>query len=249
MSHSVIDVTHHAEWKKTFLCFFLSTEGQLRADTWHTRESMLKGAHMLSLIATVAAQCADQGPWPCDEAGCPEPTISCERLRKNCDSMFDEVWTTPPAGLGGQIVSTFCPATCGKCNPPSVPPSESPEADGQQPDDSWCISWRQTQGCSANGKREARADRPCSATVAKGWSGYCECDGGVRTAESGCSHEEFTCAAKCVEQRKWLREQRKQKQQQQQQHADAEPFSADDNLNKLYKVCSLARRALPVSRG
>lgn len=37
-----------------------------------------------------------------------------------------------------------------------------------------CIAWRQTGGCSPNGKRESLLDRDCDAVVNDGQSGYCE---------------------------------------------------------------------------
>ena len=46
-----------------------------------------------ALLRLLAAQtpCEDHGPWPCAEAGCPAPSISCATLRANCDSTFDQV--------------------------------------------------------------------------------------------------------------------------------------------------------------
>ena len=186
---------------------------------------------MILLGATPALavdECEDEGPWPCEEAGCPARLISCAKLVKNCKSRFDQVWTRPPSGLAAHLVSDHCPATCGKCNPPSLPPSTPPSV---PPGESNCVGWRQTGGCTATGKRESASDRSCDVLIEGGWSGYCECSGGVRTAESGCSHETFTCEDKCRERWEWLRQQRRQ----QQPEEKAEPFDADDSLSKLYK--------------
>lgn len=75
-------------------------------------------------------------------------------------------------------------------------------------------------------------DRDCMATIADGSSGYCECEGGVRAAESSCSHLPFRCEEKCAEQWAWLREQRKKRAA---KEGDGKEASADDNLAKLYK--------------
>jgi len=102
-----------------------------------------------------------------------------------------------------------------------------------------CVKWRQTGECSASGKRQPQDDRDCHITIQSGWSGYCECEGGVRAGESVCKHEEFTCAEKCEQQWAWLRQQRTQRQQ-----VDAaggsgsveeEGFSADSAFDKLFK--------------
>jgi len=37
--------------------------------------------------------------------------------------------------------------------------------------------WRQTGGCKPTGDREPNNDKPCSVAVAKGESGYCDCNG------------------------------------------------------------------------
>lgn len=94
-----------------------------------------------------------------------------------------------------------------------------------------CVSWRQTGGCNASGKRESSMDRDCQATIESGVSGFCECEGGVRAAESSCTHEPFSCEVKCSEQWAWLREQRKKRAGAE----EADDASADDNLARLYK--------------
>ena len=183
-------------------------------------------AALLVLAGAAAAQdCRDNGPWPCAEEGCPSASITCERLKKNCASAFTDVWNTPPAGMEDARVADQCPVTCGKCKP-GAGGAEKATASGE----SKCISWRQTNDCNANGKRQAQKDRSCSTKIQEGWSGYCECSGGIRAGESSCQHEVFTCEAKCSEQWEWLRQQRAKKSA-----AADEPFDADGSLTKLYK--------------
>jgi len=62
-----------------------------------------------------------------------------------------------------------------------------------------CAGWRQTGGCTPTGPREDHSDLPCDAEVPAGASGYCECSGGRRAAESDCDHGPFMCAMKCAE--------------------------------------------------
>ena len=51
-----------------------------------------------------------------------------------------------------------------------------------------CVSWRQTAGCDPNGKREPQNDKPCDDPIPHGFSGYCECEGGVRREQVACDH-------------------------------------------------------------
>lgn len=179
---------------------------------------------LLPLFFLLAQQpCVDNGPWPCEEAGCPSPSISCERLKHNCHSRFADVWRTPPAGFEHANVIDQCPLSCGKCEdkPPQGPASER---------SSTCVSWRQTAECSPNGKRQPQHDRPCAQQIESGWSGYCECTGGVRAGESTCQHEPFRCESACEKQWEWMRRQREKRTSEQD-----EPFDADGSLSKLYK--------------
>jgi len=105
-------------------------------------------------------------------------------------------------------------------------------ADGDDGGEGKCMGWRQTAGCSPSGRREPARDRGCDVSIGQDWSGYCECAGGVRAADTTCTHESFTCEAKCREQWAWLREQRKKRAE---QEKEVESASADDNLAKLYK--------------
>ena len=59
--------------------------------------------------------CVDGGPWPCDEDGCPAPTVECSVLAPACRYRFDAIWTRPPAGTAARLVSDACPWTCGGC--------------------------------------------------------------------------------------------------------------------------------------
>ena len=189
---------------------------------------------MRSLAAGMAAQvfaappCEDKGPWPCTEEGCPASReVSCAMLKGECGSVFKNVWSSPPAGLADDLVWVHCPATCGKCG-------EQAPAAALAPVPGKCISWRQTKDCAANGKRQPSMDRGCDEVVKGGWSGYCECEGGIRTAESDCRHQPFTCEAKCGEQYAYLRQQRQAKVSAMGE-VEAEAFDADDSLTKLYK--------------
>ena len=60
--------------------------------------------------------------------------------------------------------------------------------------------WKQTGGCSPDGRREPGHDRRCDAVVPSGASGYCSCADGSRVAESHCNHKSFRCRDKCDEQ-------------------------------------------------
>eukprot|EP00759_Apiculatamorpha_spiralis_P015752 PhF_6_TR22323/c0_g1_i2/m.31599 len=59
-----------------------------------------------------------------------------------------------------------------------------------------CRGWRQTGRCSPTGPRESSGDKPCSAWISDGSSGYCDCTDGKK-ALVGCNHESFTCEFVC----------------------------------------------------
>lgn len=60
-----------------------------------------------------------------------------------------------------------------------------------------CSAWRQTGNCDPKtGPREAASDEDCTATIAHGRSGYCECIGRP-IIEFDCEHLEFTCESRC----------------------------------------------------
>jgi hypothetical protein len=58
-----------------------------------------------------------------------------------------------------------------------------------------CVAWRQTGACRASGPREPHNDKPCQARIDPGWSGYCECVGGVAGAD--CGHPPSDCDRVC----------------------------------------------------
>jgi len=68
--------------------------------------------------ATAAGACVDHGPWPCDEANCPSPSLSCADLAQLgvCAHKFGEVWEQgAPPGTEDLIVRDECPRACGRC--------------------------------------------------------------------------------------------------------------------------------------
>jgi hypothetical protein len=70
---------------------------------------------------------------------------------------------------------------------PGLPPLPQPGAA--------CIAWRQTGSCEATGPREPGNDKACDATIEPGWSGFCECAGGV--VGTNCDHPQNNCKAIC----------------------------------------------------
>ena len=185
-------------------------------------------AFVCLLVGSVraAASCEDSGAqWPCREAGCPAPFVGCAQLKGDCSRTFGAVWKNPPAGLDPNAqIWTQCRKTCNRCE------EEKKKVDPK------CVSWRQTVDCSPSARRQPAMDKPCNTRIQNGWSGYCECEGGVRAAESACQHEPFTCAEKCGAQWEWLRQQRANaKAQKGDAAADDGEFRADDALEQLYK--------------
>ena len=72
--------------------------------------------------------------------------------------------------------------------------------------------------------------------IKSGWSGYCECDAGVRAAESACEHPPVHVRRQVCGAVAFLRKQREQRQDGAGGSAAAEEeFSADDAQSKLYK--------------
>lgn len=72
-----------------------------------------------------------------------------------------------------------------------------------------CVRWRATANCTADGERVPEKDRECFDFVRDGDAGYCECPGGVLTAQSACEHEPFTCQRAC----RTLRERRRRERE------------------------------------
>ena len=64
--------------------------------------------------------CADDGPWPCNEEGCPSPSMSCEELATfACATGFKDVWDQPPGDTAAYKIHERCPRACGRCNVPA----------------------------------------------------------------------------------------------------------------------------------
>ena len=64
--------------------------------------------------------CSDAGPWPCEEEGCPSPSLGCADLAELgvCLSAFSDIWTTPPANAAGRTTeSTTSPDVAGQRGP------------------------------------------------------------------------------------------------------------------------------------
>ena len=71
-----------------------------------------------SQICACRRECADAGPWACDEMGCPASVVTCEgHLSRACGALFDRIWRSgrPPRGTAGLEVRQLCPASCGEC--------------------------------------------------------------------------------------------------------------------------------------
>ena len=170
------------------------------------------------------------------EEGCPTPLVGCDQLKYDCTRPFNAVWKNfPEDDLRDQPVWVGCRKTCNKCHEPAAAAGAEKPAKPADGGDK-CVSWRQTSGCSGTGKRQPDQDRTCQTNIRNGWSGYCECEGGVRAAESACEHVPFTCADKCAEQWQWLRQKRTERQAASASSGGEEAdFSADDALSQLYK--------------
>jgi len=65
-----------------------------------------------------SASCVDNGPWACEEAECPSPSLSCEDLAGLgvCALQFSEVWESQPADTKGKAIAELCPKACRKCD-------------------------------------------------------------------------------------------------------------------------------------
>lgn len=67
------------------------------------------------------------------------------------------------------------------------------DADSKAWDDEAC-RWRQTGGCDPHGEREAHNDKKCNEHIAKGSSGYCDCNGNEKQDEAE-GEPGFTCSS------------------------------------------------------
>ena len=57
--------------------------------------------------------CSDAGPWPCEEEGCPSPSLGCADLVELgvCRKAFSDIYTTPPANAAGRTAQSKSRAT------------------------------------------------------------------------------------------------------------------------------------------
>ena len=57
--------------------------------------------------------CSDAGPWPCEEEGCPSPSLGCADLAELgvCRKTFSDIYTTPPANAAGRTAESKSRAT------------------------------------------------------------------------------------------------------------------------------------------
>ena len=56
----------------------------------------------------------DGGPWPCEETGCPNASVSCALLAKEgaCAHPFASIWERTPPSIAALKVWEGCPASC-----------------------------------------------------------------------------------------------------------------------------------------
>ena len=54
---------------------------------------------------------ADGGPWPCEEKGCPNASVSCTFLAKEgaCAHPFASIWERSPPSIASLKVREGCP--------------------------------------------------------------------------------------------------------------------------------------------
>jgi hypothetical protein len=61
-----------------------------------------------------------------------------------------------------------------------------------------CVGWRAVKGCKPEGgKRDQSKDMGCGDWIVDGQAGWCECEYGFITRETGCRHEMFKCQDMC----------------------------------------------------
>ena len=62
----------------------------------------------------VLSDLADGGPWPCEEKGCPNTSVSCALLAKEgaCAHPFASIWERSPLSIASLKVWEGCPASC-----------------------------------------------------------------------------------------------------------------------------------------
>ena len=88
------------------------------------------------LVLERMVPCADDGPWPCMEDGCPAASLDCAALASLglCNGHeFGDVFATPPEGLRTEQIALRCPVACGACQPrqdDAHPPHEEDDGGG-----------------------------------------------------------------------------------------------------------------------
>src|SRR5204863_2327147 len=114
---------------------------------------------------------------------------------KACDASIEPGWSGFCECVGG-VVGADCNHPRNNCSnvcrqalwAEALPPA--PARPGAA-----CVAWRQTGACSATGPREPGNDKACDASIEPGWSGFCECVGGVVGAD--CNHPGNNCSNVC----------------------------------------------------
>ena len=66
-------------------------------------------------ICRCRRSCKDEGPWLCEEEGCPARSVTCGMLGVACRASFSDIWRKPPSGMGQMKVSQACPFACKAC--------------------------------------------------------------------------------------------------------------------------------------
>ena len=114
-----------------------------------------------------------------------------------CDHAPFDCFSQCRAGTSEVAESTPCESADGKCADGSITGTgrHAPQA-------YTCRAWRQTHGCSANGRRDAASDRGCDDDIDAGASGFCECVGAdgrpMNVRLSACDHAVFKCTTECA---------------------------------------------------
>lgn len=126
----------------------------------------------------------------CSATGDREPSND-----KACDADIESGWSGFCECVGG-VVGADCNHPANNCNNVCRQAlwSEAPPPAAPRPGAA-CVGWRQTGGCSAKGDREPSNDKACDVDIESGWSGFCECVGGV--VGVGCNHPQNNCANVC----------------------------------------------------
>ena len=75
----------------------------------------------------VLSDLADGGPWPCEEKGCPNTSVSCALLAKEgaCAHPFASIWERSPLSIASLKVWEGCPASCSAHGAPRGTPKRN----------------------------------------------------------------------------------------------------------------------------